>query len=167
MSSLVLPWFLRSPQINMQSRKQSSTTCRLRRTPGDGSSSRSEILIEFCMSTPSIFLQLVEPGDVIRGHVVAKRHSGLTIQITSFLNSHKYRELSDLSIRVSPYLIKWCLGNKFHAPVTKGVVLFENLAEDHDKCEEIMRDMQLDDVVQGHLLLEYPSLPPCPSIIAH
>lgn len=57
------------------------------------------------MQSDYYFLQLVEPGDVVRGHVVAKRHGGLTIQITSFVNSHKYRELSDLSIRVSPWII--------------------------------------------------------------
>ena len=43
MSSLVLPWLLLSLQISMQSRKRSSTTCRLTRAPGDGASSRSEI----------------------------------------------------------------------------------------------------------------------------
>ena len=53
----------------------------------------------------------------------------------------------------------------FRAPISKGVVLFENLAEDREKCEEVMRDMQLDDVVQGRLLLAYPSLSPCLSII--
>ena len=45
-------------------------------------------------------MQLVEAGDVIQGHVVAKRYSGLAVQITSFVDSCKYRELSDLSIRV-------------------------------------------------------------------
>ena len=99
--------------------------------------------------------------------MVAKRHGGLTIQITSFVNSHKYRKLSDLSIRVGPYLISVLVVNVYFtcSLFQKGVVLFENLADDHDKCEDVMRDMQLDDVVQGHLLLEYPSPPPCPSII--
>lgn len=29
-------------------------------------------------------------------------------------------------------------------------MFFDNLAESHDECEDVMRDMQLDDVVQGH-----------------
>lgn len=44
-------------------------------------------------------------------------------------------------------------------------MLLENLAENHDKCDDVMRDMQLDDVVQGHTLITSVP-PPCPSIIA-
>jgi tetratricopeptide (TPR) repeat protein len=91
--------------------------------------------LEYHMQVPKVmrrqsFFKLVEPGDVMQGHVVAKRYSsGLAVQITSFVNSHKYRELSDLAI--------------------KGVVPFDNLTENQDKCEEVMRDMQLGDVVQA------------------
>lgn len=29
-------------------------------------------------------------------------------------------------------------------------MVFDNLADSPDECEDVMRDMQLDDVVQGH-----------------
>jgi len=45
-------------------------------------------------------LQLVSTGDIVRGHVVAKSHGSLTVQVTSFVKSHKMRELLDLDIKV-------------------------------------------------------------------
>ena len=104
--------------------------------------------------------------------MVAKRHSGLTIRITSFINSHKYRELSDLSIRVTIvlcifffFLCDTCTCHRdFSLIFLKGVVVFENLAGNSDSCDDVMRDMLLDDVVQGHSPLSFPT--PCPPIIA-
>ena len=46
----------------------------------------------------------------------------------------------------------------------KGVVVFESLASNSDSCDDVMRDMLLDDVVQGHSPLSLPT--PCPPIIA-
>ena len=45
-------------------------------------------------------LQLVKVGDIMRGHVTAKRTGGLSARVTSFVRSHKFRELSDLDIEV-------------------------------------------------------------------
>jgi len=75
------------------------------------------------------FFELVSTGDIVRGHVVAKSHGSLTVQVTSFVKSHKMRELLDLDI--------------------KGLVSFDNLTVRLDKKEEVMDDMQLDDVVQA------------------
>ena len=95
------------------------------------------------------------------------------IQITSFVGSHKYRELSDLSIEVRVLLSTYHLLSCSHSPhpppplpppppsppsspppslppSLQGVLPFENLAESSNKCDDLMRDMQLDDVVQGH-----------------
>jgi tetratricopeptide (TPR) repeat protein len=52
------------------------------------------------------------------------------------VDSHKFRELSDLALR--------------------GIVPFENLDEDSEKCEQVMSDMQLDDVVQAVVVSAEP-----------
>lgn len=52
-----------------------------------------------------------------------------------------------------------------HFLIFKGIVFFENLAESPDECEDVMRDMQLDDVVQGHSNNCYHTSP-CPSIVS-
>ena len=45
-------------------------------------------------------LQLVAPGDVVRGHISAKKKGTMTVTVTSLVRSHKFRELSDLDIEV-------------------------------------------------------------------
>lgn len=46
-------------------------------------------------------LQLVEPGDIVEGHVISKSHKELVVQVTSFVGSRKLRELSDINVKVS------------------------------------------------------------------
>ena len=47
-----------------------------------------------------INLQLISVGDVVRGHVIDKSPREFTVQVTSFVGSHKFRELSDIGITV-------------------------------------------------------------------
>lgn len=48
----------------------------------------------------SLCLQLVSVGDVVQGHVIDKTLRELVVQVTSFVGTHKYRELSDIGIKV-------------------------------------------------------------------
>lgn len=73
--------------------------------------------------------QVLCPGDLIRGHVILKTPLALGVQITSLIVSHKVREMSDLDVR--------------------GLVQHENLATDKSKCEGVLEEMELDDVIQG------------------
>lgn len=50
-------------------------------------------LADFCV-------QLVSAGDVVQGHVTDKSPRELSIQVTSFVGTHKHRELSDIEIKV-------------------------------------------------------------------
>ena len=53
------------------------------------------------MLTCCFFLfQLVSVGDVVRGHVTDKSPRELSVQVTSFVGTHKHRELSDIGIKV-------------------------------------------------------------------
>ena len=51
--------------------------------------------------TYCLWFQLVSVGDVVQGHVTDKSPRELTIQVTSFVGTHKHRELSDIGIKVS------------------------------------------------------------------
>ena len=48
---------------------------------------------------------MISTGDIVRGHVIAKKHSGLMVQVTSFVKSHKMRELTELTIKVVESLL--------------------------------------------------------------
>lgn len=39
-------------------------------------------------------------GDVVRGHVIDKSLRELVVQVTSFVGTHKHRELSDIGVKV-------------------------------------------------------------------
>ena len=39
-------------------------------------------------------------GDVVRGHVTNKSARELLVLVTSFVGSHKFRELSDIGVKV-------------------------------------------------------------------
>lgn len=39
-------------------------------------------------------------GDVVRGHVTDKNPRELSVQVTSFVGTHKHREVSDIGIKV-------------------------------------------------------------------
>ena len=39
-------------------------------------------------------------GDVVRGHVTDKSPRELSVQVTSFIGTHKHRELSDIGVKV-------------------------------------------------------------------
>ncbi len=47
-----------------------------------------------------ISLQLVSVGDIVMGHVTARRAGGLSVTVTSITHGHKLRELSDLDVKV-------------------------------------------------------------------
>ena len=42
-------------------------------------------------------------GDVVRGHVTDKSPRELVVLVTSFVGSHKLRELSDIEIKVCKF----------------------------------------------------------------
>ena len=39
-------------------------------------------------------------GDVMRGSIVHKTHGELSVHVTSFVGCHKFRELTDIGIKV-------------------------------------------------------------------
>lgn len=76
-----------------------------------------------------VSLQLIIVGDIVRGHVILKTAVALGVLVTSVVGSCKVREMSDLDVR--------------------GLVPLESLASDKDRCEGVLEDMQMQDVVQG------------------
>ena len=80
----------------------------------------------------SIFLlQVMLPGDIVRGHVILKTPLALGIQVTSLIASAKVRDFTGQDVQ--------------------GLVQYENLADDESRCEGVLREMELEDVVQGKL----------------
>lgn len=61
--------------------------------------------------------------------MILKTPLALGVQITSLVASHKVRDMSGLDVR--------------------GLVRFENLAADRSKCEAVLKEMEVDDVIQG------------------
>lgn len=76
-----------------------------------------------------ILLQLLCPGDIVRGHVVLKSPLALGVQITSLVASHKVRDMCGLDVR--------------------GLLRLENLDTEKSKCEGVLKEMEVDDVIQG------------------
>lgn len=76
-----------------------------------------------------MILQLLTPGDIVRGHVILKTPLALGVQITSLVASSKVRDFSGLEIR--------------------GLVQHENLATDKTRCDGVLQEMEVDDVIQG------------------
>lgn len=74
-------------------------------------------------------LQLLSPGDIVRGHVILKTPLALGVQITSLVASQKVRELSGLDLR--------------------GLVHHEHLATERIRCGPVLQEMEVDDVIQG------------------
>lgn len=62
--------------------------------------------IPVCTPCCVSLFQLVSVGDVVRGHVIDKSPRELSIQVTSFVGSHKQRELSDIGVKVSTVSIQ-------------------------------------------------------------
>ena len=67
----------------------------------------------------------------MRGHVILKSSVALGVQVTSLVASAKVRDFNGLDIR--------------------GVVQQENLSEDRSRCERVMNEMEMEDVVQGEI----------------
>ena len=65
----------------------------------------------------------------MRGHVILKTPLALGVRITSLVSSRKVRDLSQLDMR--------------------GLVKRENLAAERSRREEVLKEMEVDDVVQG------------------
>lgn len=61
--------------------------------------------------------------------MVLKTPLALGIQITSLVASQKVRDMSGLDVR--------------------GLVQYENLATEKSKCEGVLQEMEVDDVIQG------------------
>ena len=61
--------------------------------------------------------------------MILKTTVALGVLVTSLVGSSKVREMSDLDVR--------------------GLVSLESLASNKDKCEGVLDDMQVHDVVQG------------------
>lgn len=81
-----------------------------------------------------VFSQLLSPGDIVRGHVILKSPLALGVQITSLVASAKVRDFTGLDVR--------------------GLVQQENLSDNKSKCESVLSEMELEDVIQGELSRE-------------
>ncbi len=66
--------------------------------------------------------------------MILKGPLALGIQITSLVASGKVRDFTGLKVR--------------------GLVQFENLSDDKSRCEGVMDEMELEDVVQGERFRE-------------
>lgn len=61
--------------------------------------------------------------------MILKTPLALGVQITSLVASHKVRDFSELDIR--------------------GLVQHEHLATEKSKCDGVLQEMEVDDVIQG------------------
>ena len=52
-------------------------------------------------------------GDVVHGHVTDKSARELLVLVTSFIGSHKFRELSDIGVKVQFEDSLWCINGDF------------------------------------------------------
>lgn len=76
-------------------------------------------------------MQVISPGDIVRGHVILKTPIALGVRITSLVGSLTVRGLCGLDVR--------------------GLVQLENLADRKSRCEGVLEEMQMEDCVQGHM----------------
>ena len=53
------------------------------------------------MRASELCIQLVKLGDIMEGHVTSKEFRELSVRVTSFVGSYKFREMVDINIHVS------------------------------------------------------------------